>query len=202
LPAEQEIELVGAVEHEVMPVAAETELVDFALEHRADLIAAQHEAERAEKQVPLVRRERIPNVTLSGNYSRFEDDNFAGGDLGFYVPVLRSSEPELLDALAERDRAKLQLDDLRRTVAREVRQARRACIAAGEDLETTRTEILPRSRGNYDLERARFARAEVGAAELIGMFIDAQEAEKEYLDAVQAYNDACTELQRIIGVDS
>jgi len=112
--------------------------------------------------------------------------------------VARSSDPELLDALAERDRAQYEREDLRRSVERDVRQARRACVSAGEDLELSQSIIVPRSRENLELERRRYERGEVGAAEVIGMLIDSQFAEKEYLDAVQAYNDAWIELEKTV----
>lgn len=198
LPADQDLELSGAVDRTVRPLRSERELVQLALERRPDLNAAQQDADRAEKQIPLVKRESIPNITLSGTYSRFEGDNFAGGDLGLYVPVLRGSDPELVDALADRDRTRYQREDLRRSIERDVRQARRVCVAAGEDLELSQNIIVPRSRANLELERQRYERGEVTAAEVIGLLIDSQYAEKEYLDAVQTYADAWVELEKTV----
>lgn len=201
VPSEQELELSGTVDRQVKPLPSEADLLSTALEHRPDLIALKSEAERTDKQVPLVKREGIPNVTLGANYSRFVGDDFAGGDISFYLPVLRSHDPELLEATAERERAQYEVDDLKRAIERDVRQARRVCASAGEDLQITADVILLRSRENVDVERRQFDRREVGAAEMIGMLIDAQVAEKEYLDAVQTYNDAWIDLEKAVGGD-
>lgn len=201
MPATQEIELAGTVDRKVKPLPSEADLLSAALEHRPDLIALRSEAERTEKQIPLVKREGIPNLTLAGNYSRFQGDDFAGGDVSFYLPVLRSHDPELLEAAADRERAQYELDDLKRAIERDVRQAHRLCAAAGEDLRLTEDVIVLRSRENVDVERRRFEKREVDAAELIGMLIDLQVAEKEYLDSVQTYNDAWIDLEKTVGGD-
>jgi len=198
LPPEQPLEPTGAVSREIRPLPPEAELAARALTQRPDLVALRFDAERAAEQIPLVKREAVPNLTVQASVSRFDDDTFAGGDISFYLPVARSSEPELLEALADRERSDLALEDLERTIEREVRDARRACVAAAEDLALVQDVVVPRSRENLELQRERFESDEVGTSELIAVLADAQYAEREAIDALQIYVDAWIELERTV----
>lgn len=198
LPSEQAVELIGVLPRQRQPLLPLQELVARALVQRPDLMAARLEVERTARQIAVVRREAVPNVTLSGTLSRFDDETFAGGDIGLNLPILRDNEPELLEAIVARDRADLQANDLERTIEREVRLAFRGCEGAGEDLEFFRDQIVPPARENLEIQRPRFEEGEVGALEFIGAIVEMQLAEREALDAAQIYADALAELERVV----
>ena len=77
---------------------SEAELVARALRQRPDLAAQQRALDKADAQITLVEREAIPNVTLSGNLSRFEGATLAGGDIGVHLPVFQRKTSELNEA--------------------------------------------------------------------------------------------------------
>jgi cobalt-zinc-cadmium efflux system outer membrane protein len=199
LPPSQEIELAGAPVTEVKELPAGPALVERALQQRSDLIALRHSLQRADLQVAAVKRERIPNITLSGSVSRFEGDTLAGGDVGIPIPIFQRKTAETQEAIAERERADLQVKNLEQQIAREVLDARDACVVAGGDLQAEKQEILPASEENYQLERRLYERGAMTAAELINMQIDLLAVRRDYLDAVETYNTSLIDLEHLTG---
>ena len=198
-PREQEIELVGRPRTEVQPLPPSTELIARALRQRPDLAALRHDLQRADLQLSVTKREAIPNVTVSGTLSRFEGDTLAGGDIGLPIPVFQRKTGDIQEAAAERSRARLQAERLEQTVAQEVADARRACVDAGEELDAQQRDIVPKSEENVQLERRQYERGSVTTSDLIGVQIDMLTARRDYVDAVQAYNEALIELERVVG---
>ncbi len=199
LPIEQDIALVGTPMYQARALPAEGELIARAPRQRADLIAQQHALQQAEAQVTLVRREAIPNVTLSGNFSRFQGETLGGGDIGVQLPIFQRKTPDLMEALAERDRAKLQLQALEQTIQQETLGARRACDVAGADLQALKEEIVPRSEENTDIERRLYERGDATLAEWVTARLELLATRREHIDAVQTYNEALIELERVTG---
>ncbi|MFQ5666149.1 MAG: TolC family protein, partial [Candidatus Binatia bacterium] len=199
LPIDQAIELQGTAQHKVSGLPPAVELIERALRQRPDLVALRHGAQQAARQLALTRREAIPNLTLSGTLSRFEGDTLIGGDIGISLPIFHGKSAGISDAIAERDRANLELHNLERTVAEETADARRACVVAAGDLQTLRDVIVPKSEENLRLEEHLYKGGIVTVSELVGLQIDLLSAQSDYLDALQTYNDALVELERVIG---
>ena len=199
LPADQEIVLIGAPRSEVRPLPSDAELTARALERRSDLIALRQAVEHANLHLALTRREGIPNVTLSGTFGRFESDNFAGGDITVPIPVFQRRAPEMHEALAEYERSNLQVQTLERDAAKEVREARQACVLTGDDLSAYQRQILPLSEENLAIERRLFERGTADTADVVGQQADLLTARLGYLDALEAYNTALIELERVSG---
>ncbi len=201
LPLDQRVELVGVPERESQTLPASRELVDLALRQRPDLAGLRHAAERADLQLALSNRELIPNVTVSGTFLRFQNENYAGGDIGIPIPIFRRKTADVREATAERTHIRLEIQNLEREVEKQVLDAARTCSVAAADLQAQGHEIVPKSEENYRLESRLYERAEVTVSELIGIQIDLLTARRDYLDALEAYNDALIELERVTGGD-
>jgi outer membrane protein TolC len=199
VPLDQELELAGVLTSEEKALPPGPELVERALHQRSDLVAVQRAVQRAALQIGLTKREAIPNITLSGSLSRFEGDTLLGGDIAFPIPIFRRRTSDIDEALAERERATLLLQNLERDVAKQVQEARRACGVAAGNLEAQRRDIVPKSEENLDLERRLYERGEASLLEVIGAQIDLFSARRDYLDALEAYNISLIELERAIG---
>lgn len=199
LPPEREIELVGTLETDVLPLPLESEVVELALQRRSDLAALRQTATVADHRIDLAERQRIPNFTLSTSVSRFEGDTFAGVDVGLFLPVFDGSAADITDAMAEREKARADVDDTTRIITWEVARAYRACVAAGAGLDIVREEIVPRNRDNLELEKSLFERGEVTTVEVIGIQIDLVSARRELLDALIEYNSSLIDLERVTG---
>jgi cobalt-zinc-cadmium efflux system outer membrane protein len=199
LPPEQEIDLAGSPTLQVRPLPADEALIERALRQRPDLAAQQRALDEADAQIGLVRREAIPNITLSANVSRFEGSTLSGGDVGLHLPVFQGKTAELTQAIAERDRERLDLESLKRTAQQEVLEARRACYVAAVDLQAAKDVAVPKNEENLEIERRLHERGEATYSDVLGAQLELLAARREYLDAVQAYNEALIELERIVG---
>ena len=195
---DQPLELTGTLRTEIVELPPTPALVEGALQRRTDLAALRHYAEHAGLQVELAKKTRLPNVTLSGTVSRFEGDTLTGGDVGFALPLFDRKQADIHENTAERDRLTLQKQYLERTIAQEVVEARGTCTAAAVDLDALNREIVPKSEENFALEGRLYDRHVVSIADLIGVHVDLLLARREQLDAVQAYNQALVELERVI----
>jgi outer membrane protein, heavy metal efflux system len=198
-PPEQSIELVGSPQSEIKEIPPPAELIERAKQQRPDLISLRHAAQRGELQVAVEERQKIPNVTLLGEYSRFQGDYLLGGDISFPLPVFQRGTADVLEAVAERSRTSREVEKLEHEIAAEVSEAHRAYAAAAFDLALFQTEILPKSEENVEIERALYERNEVTASDLNGLQADLLNARGEHLDALEAYNDALIELERVVG---
>jgi cobalt-zinc-cadmium efflux system outer membrane protein len=199
LPVDQEIVLTGAPQMEVREIPSDTALTLRALDRRSDLVALRQAVQQTDLRLSLTRRERIPNVLLTGNYARFQADNFIGGDITVALPVFHRKTAEVQEALIEYDQASLQVQNLERQIAAEVVAARRACIVAGDDLQAQQRQIVPMSEENLALERRLYERGEGDLSTLVGLHGDLLTARQGYLDALEAYNTALIELERVSG---
>ena len=199
LPIDQNISLVGTPILQVRTLPGEADLVARALRQRPDLIAQQRALDKADAQIALVEREAIPNVTLSGNLSRFEGATLAGGDLGVHLPVFQHKTSELTEAAAERDRERSTMESLKRTIEQEVIEARRSCEVTALDLQQLTDVVVPKNEENLQLERRLHESGDAAYSEVLSAQLELLTARREYLDAVQAYNEALIELERIVG---
>jgi cobalt-zinc-cadmium efflux system outer membrane protein len=199
LPAGQDLVLTGAPQTEVRELPSAATLTRRALDRRSDLIALRHAAQQTDLRVSLTRREGIPNVTLSGTFGRFESANFAGGDITVPIPVFQRKAPDTQEALAEYEKTSLQVQNLEREIAKEVGEARQTCILAGDDLHAQQRQIVPMSEENLAAERRLYDRGEADLNDLAGVQADLLEARRGYLDALEAYNNALIELERVSG---
>ncbi len=200
-PPEQAVELEGAPTHQLRDLPPTPELVERALQHRADLVAVRHGAQRSARQLELVRREAIPNVTITANVSRFEGDTLTGGDIGVPLPIFQRKDADIAQSAAEHTRMQTEVQTLEREIAQQVTDARATCVRAGADLQALQQEIVPRSEENLELERHSYERGDVTVSELVGIEVDLISARRDYLDALQAYNEALIELERVTGGD-
>jgi len=199
LPIDQEIELAGAPQTNATALPPDAELLERALHQRADLLALRQAVRRSEAQLALTRRQAIPNVTLSASYSRFEGETLAGGDIGVPLPIFQRKAGDVQEAIAERERAALQVQNLEHTITQEVIDARRACADAASDMQTFARDTIPKGEENLQIERRLAAKGDAAVADLIGVQIDLLTARGEQLDALQTYNESLIELERVTG---
>jgi outer membrane protein TolC len=199
LPLGQDIALAGAPILQVRPLPGEAELVARALRQRSDLVAQQRALDKADAQIALVEREAIPNVTLTGNLSRFEGATLAGGDIGIHLPVFQLKTSEINEAAAERGRERSAMESLKRTIEQEAIEARRSCEVTALDLQTFTDVVVPKNEENLQLERRLHESGDATSSEILSAQLELLGARREYLDAVQAYNEALIELERIVG---
>lgn len=204
LPPDEPLALVGEFPQNIVQLPDESALVDFALQHRADLAAHRSALASDDAFVSLTRRSAVPNVTLSGFLSHADGDDFGdefqfGGSVTVPVPSFRGAGPRIDEAIADRERARAELNEMERTVRRDVREARYGCLVAANDVVRVRDVVVPLARKNVELQDAAFDAGKVGIWELVNAEIDLVQARQEQLSALRIYANSLVELERSIG---
>ncbi len=199
LDFETQLELTGTVAEEIRLLPAPSVLVEQAKAQRADVQAFRQALAAAEAQLEVHRRERIPNLTFSASYSRFDSSDFGGGDIGVALPLFQTKDADIQEGIAQRERIVLQLRDLEQGIEREVRQAYRSYLTAARELQLFRNQILPLSAENSTLQHRLVQRDETTRAEWLAQQLDALDVQKDYLDTVEKLNLALIELERALG---
>ncbi|GIW43220.1 MAG: RND transporter [Candidatus Binatia bacterium] len=196
---DQELEVEGELQRSMVILPPPATLIAHAAGERADLQAFRAALAAADAQLEVYRRERIPNLTLSGSYSRFDSSDFAGGDVGVTLPLFQTKEADIQEALAQRERISLQLQDLERAVGREIRQAYRAYLNAAREVQLLADELLPLAEQNSRLQQRLLQRDEATRAELLSQQIDTLELRKDHIEALEKLNLALNDLERAVG---
>lgn len=194
-----ELELVGTLEPTIRQLPSVGALVEQAKNQRPDILAFQHALAAADAQLEVHRRERIPNLTLSGSYSRFDNSDFGGGDVGVTLPLFQTKDADIQEATAQRQRISFQLQDLQRGIEREVRGAYRDYQQAARELRLFVDKILPLAEENVRLQRRLVERDEASRSELLSQELDLLETKKDYVEALERLHLAWIELERAVG---
>jgi cobalt-zinc-cadmium efflux system outer membrane protein len=199
LRPEQDLELVGNPMLQTRTLPSEGDLVERALRQRPDLAAQRHALNRADAQIALIEREAVPNVTVSGNVSRFEGATLTGGDVALHIPVFQGKTADINEAVADRDREHLNLEGLQRSITQETLEARRAYEVAAIDLQAIKDVEVPKNEENLQLQHHLYEHGEATYSDVLAAQLELLAARREYLDAVQAYDEALIELERVVG---
>jgi cobalt-zinc-cadmium efflux system outer membrane protein len=131
--------------------AGEKALVERALSLRGEVGAAEMERGVAERRVSLLRRERVPNPTLSVFAQRDGlDEPVYGGGLSLPIPlpapVGHTRAGEIAEATARVEQGRLAIDRVRRQVRAETARAFADYAARRSALSAIPPELLPRLR--------------------------------------------------------
>ncbi len=199
LPADAAIDPVGGLDTKPIAVPALAVLVERAKNSRPDLQAFREAAKVADAQLRMNRRQRIPNVTVSASYSRFDKNNYFGGDLGFSLPVTSATGADIAEAQAGHERADLELQDIQKEVEREVRESWRAYTIAAADLVSYQDSILPLSEENVRLQKRLVDRDEANVIDLLSQQLEFLGTQRDYLEVLERYTVALNELERVSG---
>ncbi|MCX8073636.1 MAG: TolC family protein [Candidatus Binatia bacterium] len=197
----QEVELEGQLSADIRLLPAVNILVNQAKAQRADLQAFKEALAAADAQIEVYRRERVPNVTLSASYSRFDSSDFGGGDVGLSLPLFQTKEADIQEAVAQRQKIALQMEDLERSVERDVQQAYRAYISAAREVRLFTEQLLPLAEENVRLQERLLQRDEANRSEWLAQKLDALELRKDFAEALQKLHLAGAELERAVGGD-
>ena len=147
------VELPALVEPPAATVAPTGTLEEQALRLRGELAAAAAERRVLEHRLSLVRRERIPNLTVSAFAERGEiDDRILGVGLSIPVPlptpIGRTGAGEIAETIAHIRAAESSIELVRRRVRLEVARASAAYEARTEASRLFSSDLLGRARAD------------------------------------------------------
>ncbi len=155
---------------------------------RPDARATVFEVEKTKAALKLVKKEIIPNITLSGFYDRDELRNAVGLEISIPIPLFDRKQAEKKEAYAKAEGAKIKSDGLKKTIEREVEQAYSDLASAIEELTLFQKEIIGRAAENLSLLNLAFKEGKVG-------FFEVRLAQRDTIEAQFAYIEAQTRTQ-------
>jgi cobalt-zinc-cadmium efflux system outer membrane protein len=180
-------------------------LLRRALESRPDVLAARRLRERADAALALARRQRIPDFSLSVNYSQQGTTNTAitpptlTAGISVPLPVFYQQQGEIRRAEADLRTQEIAVARAEATAASDVESAWASYVAARALVARMEGALLERARTARDLVEVQYRK---GAASLLD-FLDAERTfiavRIEYLQDVAAYWGAVFRLEQAAG---
>jgi cobalt-zinc-cadmium efflux system outer membrane protein len=189
------------------PLPPPRDLLERAMAARPDLRAAKANKEKADANVDLARRQRIPDIAI--NYQYTEVGQYAGAatpptmQLGIAaaIPVFYQQQGEILRAAHDDEAAGVAVEKAASQVANDVAQASAGVEAARQLVVRMEGGLLARAQKARDLLKITY---EKGAASLLD-YLDAERTfiatRLEYLTDLQNYRIAVAQLEQAADVD-
>jgi cobalt-zinc-cadmium efflux system outer membrane protein len=201
----RQLSLPGVLVVPPVQVPAGDSLEDQALRLRGEVAAAEMERQVLERRLALVRRERVPNLTLSAFAERGEiDDRILGVGLSIPLPlpapVGRTRAGEIAETMAQIRAAESSEEPVRRRVRLEVARAQATLRARQGAADLFAGDLLKRARTNLSSLREAISSRQLSLREALQWqrsFIELLQADIEVrLGSVQAWVD----LRRVVGL--
>ncbi|MBA4418351.1 MAG: hypothetical protein C0392_10650 [Syntrophus sp. (in: bacteria)] len=110
---------------EGFPAYQETELIDIAYNHRFDLLSLQKQLASAEYAEKLAKSQRIPDITVGGEYGGFgpQLSTGYGAAVGISIPLFYRNEGEILKRKAEYSQIREQIKRVKKQIEVDIKQA-------------------------------------------------------------------------------
>jgi cobalt-zinc-cadmium efflux system outer membrane protein len=195
------------------------EALDRALGQRPDLKAARIEEELGEAETLLARTEAVPNVVLSGRYSRVssrfdqlgysssggplvplrDTDHILAGSVSIPLPVRNRNQGNIQAALARRQASLLRAQYLEQLVRREVESAYGRFESVRRALELFDQGVIRQSENNLSVLRAAYDLGELRLLDVINEQRRLVETQKSYTEILKESYLAAAELERVVG---
>lgn len=197
--------LPGALPAEALAALDGGSLEDQALRLRGELAAAEMERKVLERRLALVRRQRVPNITLSAFAERGEiNDRILGIGLSVPIPlpdpIGRTRAGEISETLAQIRAAESSTELVRRRVRLEVARAVSALRARRGAADLFRSDHLARARADLSSLREAIAARQLSLREGLVWQRSLTELLAADIEARLGRALARVELRRVVGL--
>ncbi|HKA36804.1 MAG TPA: TolC family protein, partial [Thermoanaerobaculia bacterium] len=197
-----ELELVGTLEGpiETWPSADPRKLIAEGLARRDDVRAAHAALDRADAALSLARRQRFPDLAVSGGYAREGPEEAPVTPptvtlaATFELPVFHQRRGEIARAESDRSAAKIALDRIVSQATEEVLSGRAAFLAAREQVQRMTERLLDRARRARELVRLQYRAGAISLIDLLDAERTALSVELEYRQDLYALRAATAQL--------
>lgn len=207
-PAEAPLMARGEFTVQERPLAS-LQLKEAAFHRRTDLKGQEVSLDIASKEIDLARAERIPDVTLSVDYTQersifsemdlSDRDRLAGLKLSVPLPFFDRKQGEIAQARAQKEKAGLKLSLLRAVIEKEITSAWTRVQAAQQTLRLFGSGILPLAEGHFHLTQKAYEQGQAGILDVMEAQRRFSETRLGHLEALYEYNLALAELERVVG---
>jgi cobalt-zinc-cadmium efflux system outer membrane protein len=187
------------------PTQTVEQLTAHARAIRGEVAAAEMERQVFENQVRLLRRSRIPNLTLSAFVARDEfDQQLYGGGLSFPFPLPaplgHTNKGEIAETRARIEQAENTSEQVKRRVRLEVAQAFLQERSRAEALRAFAPDLLTRAHGDLAALREGLSSHQLSVRDALLAQRSLVELLLARVDTQLAYANAAVELRRAAGI--
>ena len=186
------------------------DLLNEAMQERADLVAAMRNKEVASKALKVTRRERNTDVDLSIAVSRnarvYNEEApappFTGVTAGIAIPLKFSNfnKGSVRAARFREQQAELQYQEARLTVQTEVMQAYWTYELSSKQVEQYDNGLLRQAAEVMEGKNYSYQRGEVSLLEVLDAQRTYDEVQAQYIETLFNYSVALVELERAVGL--
>ena len=178
------------------------DLENIAFDNRYDIKMARSKITKAQKDLSVIMRQRVPDVYIAGGYA-FAHDGTSGAYVGagMDIPSLYLYTPEIESAKLEVDKAQLEYNSIINITKNVIHTNHDKFIMAQENVEHYK-DILEESNEILNLSKKRYQKGQTSLTNLIIVEHSHQELLKEFLDAMKEYYNAYIALLQELGLDN
>jgi cobalt-zinc-cadmium efflux system outer membrane protein len=178
----------GELPMEAPPIPGREKLGEIPVEQRPDAQSAAAEVRQAKATMKLAGREAFPSITVSGFYEQDEKLNESGIMLSFPLPLFDRKQSDRKEAAAKAGQAMIRQASLEQSIEREIEAAHSNLVAAAEELNLFKKDVLGKAMENLTLMNLAFKEGKFG-------FFEVRLAQKDTLEAQFAYLESQLRLQ-------
>ncbi len=142
------------------------ELRQVALDHRPDVLAAQHIVEAARRTLDLARAQRHRDLDVAVEYQRNGSDNTAGATISFPLFLSHKFEGQIAQGLAQLQQANAALDQAKLQVITDVDKAYQAYQVSQHVLQVYTAEALAKAEESFRIAEMSYRRGATSLLEL------------------------------------
>jgi outer membrane protein, heavy metal efflux system len=165
-----------------------------------DILQADAEVRRAEAEVSLAGRERLPEITVRGGLRRFHASNersYMGG-IGLSLPLLDRKGGALEETRARLSQSRAERAAVQSRVGLARATAYDALATALETSRSLRESSLPRAQAVHTSVQEGYRRGKFGLLDLVDARRSLLQARLEYIDALRSVWTARADLARLV----
>lgn len=180
-------------------------IIEQAIKNRYDLQIAKQEIDIAEKNLTLVARQRIPDISLSGGYAyqlgkysnsgNYNNGAYAGASL-VNIPLFYNYSPEIQNATYKVQQAELKYASVKNKAVKDVSAAYERFLTAVENLNYYEDKILISSEKMIDISMDSYEKGKSDITSLIVMKQTYKSIIVGYTYALSEYYNSWTNFLR------
>ena len=184
------------------PQFAVAEMERNAIERQPEVIAAQSEIKAAQARAALLRRERIPDVTIVAGYKHEEQADVFGGRVSIPLPLFRRNQGEIAEQEARTTQATVRARQTELRVRLAVRAAYGSWQRAQDAVEGISGDLENRLRADVESLRQAYERGTLQLPLVLASMREVQAARRTVLDARTEAVLASIELARVAALST
>lgn len=179
------------------PLLAISEMERNAIERQPEVVAAKSEVEAALARAALLRRERIPDLTIAAGYKHEEQADVIGGRLSIPLPLVRRNQGEIAEQEARTAQAAARFRQAELRARLSVRAAYASWQRAQDAVKGIPDDLESRLRADVESLRQAYERGTLQLPLVLASLREVQAARRTVLEARTEAVLASIELARV-----